>query len=245
MSTFKFGDIKIEVHRMGPDPLRKSTDFYTVKISQGDSWMESVGEKPRENRTAGSDFVMAIETLYNLHSIAANPEVWAAEMQSIGKMSQEEIDATVNVAENLQPYLDEAVSSSRDRLDLYSEHYESGVGPYDPSMGVARVLELPEKIRTKEDMARFFAYLYLVDRTSFHPDDQFSSYVYSKGSAAYTRKEAAIRQRLMKQAWQVSHKNGLDIYEVALWVAALIGAGDPENKESAPVWLKSLSNVWV
>lgn len=246
MSTFKFGEIKVEVHRMGPDPLHPHSDFYAVKVSHDDTWMESMLERPKANRTAGSDFEIAAEVVSNLYLIATEPGAWAAEAQKVGRASQEEIDATIAVADNLRPYLNEAIRSTRGKFDLFSEHFEAGVGPYDPSMGISRKLELPEHIGNKQEIAQFFAYLYLVDRTSFHPDDDFSTYVDREGLPAFTPEEAERRNALMLEAIQAADAEGLDIYELGLWVGAVIGANDdPENEASAPKWIKDLSKEWV
>lgn len=246
MSTFRFGEIKVEVHRMGPDPLQTNSDFYAVKVSHEDTWMENILHKPKANRTAGSDFEIASEVLSNLYLIASEPEAWAHDMQEIGRMSQEEIDATIAVATNLRPYLNEAIRSTQGKFDLYSEHFEAGVGPYDPSMGIARKLSLPEHIGNKEEIAQFFAYLYLVDRTGFHPDEDFNTFIDREGRPAYTPEQAETRNRLMLEAIQAADAENLDIYELALWVGALTGANyDPENEATAPAWMKTLSTTWV
>lgn len=244
MSTFKFGEIRVDVHRTDPDPLSPKMDFYAIRVSHGNTWLETLQAKPRADRMAGSDFSIAMTFLLFLSPIAQNPEGWETLMRSEGKMSQEEIDATVDVALALGPYLDEALDIAHQRLGVYLEHFESGIGPFE--MGIGRRLDLPVHIRTKEDIARFFAYLYIVDHTSFHPDDRFGEYVDNKGKRAYTRNEAATRDWLMSQSWGVAKENGLDIYEVALWVGALTGVSeDPENETSAPDWLKSLSSTWA
>lgn len=244
MSVFKFGDIRVHVHRTGPDPLHPHVDFYTVKIAHDDAFVESLSKKPKANRTAGSDFEIAAEALSGMYTTATQPEIWAQAMQEEGVMSQAEIDAVAAVAEALRPYMNEAMASTRGRFDLYQEHFEAGVGPFE--MGISRRLMLPDQIRTKEDIAQFFAYLYLVDRTSFHPDDRFMEYVDRTGKAAYNAAESRKRDVLMAQARILAQKQGLDIYELALWVGALAGANeDPENEATAPAWLKSLSNTWV
>jgi len=246
VSTFRFGEIKVEVHRMGPDPLHPHSDFYAVKVSHDDTWMESMLEKPKANRTAGSDFEIASEFLSNFYIIASEPGAWAQQMQEVGRASQEEIDATIAVANNLRPYLNEAIRSTRGKFDLFSEHFEAGVGPYDPSMGIARKLELPEHIGNKEEIAQFFAYLYLVDRSSFHPDEDFTTFVDREGRPAYTPEQAERRNALMLEAIQAADAEGLDIYELALWVGAVTGANDdPDNEDSAPKWIKVLSKEWV
>lgn len=232
------------MHRTGPDPLHPNVDFYSVRIGHDDAFLESMLKKPKSNRTAGSDFEIAAEALSGMYTTAMQPEAWAEAMQQEGAMSQPEIDAVAAVAEALRPYLPEAMESTRGRFELYQEHYESGVGPLE--LGISRRLSLPEQIRTKEELAQFFAYLYMVDRTSFHPDDRFGEYVDREGKPAFTAAEAKKRDVLMAQARYISQKLKLDIYEVALWVGALVGANyDPENEASAPGWLKSLSNAWV
>jgi hypothetical protein len=129
-------------------------------------------------------------------------------------------------------------------MELYSEHREGTPGPLE--MGIARVLELPDEIRTPQDIAQFFAYLYLVDRMSFHPDTRFGGYVDEKDQPAYTPKDARTRDRLMAKARDISRKYGFDLYEIGVWVGALTGTfPNAENEASAPGWLKALSNMWI
>jgi hypothetical protein len=244
LSVFKFGEIRVDVHRTGPDPLSPNIDFYTVRISHDHVFIESLIKKPKGHRTAGSDFSIAVELIESMFVTAMNPEVWAREAQAEGSMSQEEIDAVTQVASSLAPYMKDAVENLEGRSEIYQEHYEGTDGPLE--LGISRKLELPDRIRTKEEMAEFFAYLYLVDRTSFHPDDSFEDYVDRKGNQAFTAEEAALRDDLMAQARGFSYKQKMDIYEMALWVGALVGANeDPENEATAPAGLKSLSNAWV
>lgn len=248
MSTFKFGEIRADVDRLGPDPKAPEADIYKVRITSPDNsaWMESRILTPRRNRTVASDFDLAIGILGSLDQASIKPRLWRHMMKQITPISDEELDATMEVAQRLKPYLPEAMEIATQRYGMFSEARESGVGPYDPGMGISRKLEIPESVRTKEDIARFFAYLYLVDRTSFHPDDRFGGYVDPQGKRAYTRNQAATRDKLMRQSWKVANANGLDIYEVALWVGALTGASsDPENEADAPDWLKGLSNTWI
>ena len=234
----------MDVNRTGPDPLSPNLDFYTVKISQGDTFLESLVKRPKSNRTAGSDFEIAMELLSSLFVTGKNPEGWAAQVQAEGSMSQEEIDAVAYVAAHLEPYMNEAMASTRGRFEIYQEHYEKGVGPLE--MGISRKLRLPEHIGNREEIAEFFAYLYLVDHTGFHPDDDFETYEDRQGRPAYTPAQAEARNILMTEAFQAAEVAGLDLYEIAIWVGALTGAAeDPENEASAPSWLKALSNTWV
>jgi hypothetical protein len=244
MSTFKFGEIRVDVHRTGPDPLHPYSDFYTVRISHEDAFIETLAKTPRASRSSGSDFMLAAESLYGMMQPAMNPEVWAAEMQSVGRMSQEEIDGVTYVASKLAPYMSEAIESSRGRMELYSEHREGTPGPLE--MGIARKLQLPDVIKTPEDIAEFFAHLYLVDRVQFHPDDRFVNYVDEKGRPAFTPDEILVRDRLMAEAFATSALYGLDLYELGLWVGALTGhLPDAESEAKAPGWLKALSNGWI
>lgn len=112
----------------------------------------------------------------------------------------------------------------------------------------------PRSVRTREDIVDFFAHLYLVDRTSFHPDDRFYdeergevAYVDRSGRPTYTTDEARLRDRLMAEAWDVAEAEGLDIYEIGLWTGALVGAGgEPETAEGpAPAWLRRALAPWV
>lgn len=102
---------------------------------------------------------------------------------------------------------------------------------------------LPKVIEYPADVARFFAYLYLVDGTSFHPDDSFFrygkvQYVDEAGKPFYTHVKARIRDRLMKQSREILDQTKIDIYEVGLWTAAILGVhDDPEGRTSAPIWL--------
>lgn len=247
MSTFRFADLRADVERLNPDPLLPDMDIYVVRISSPDrdAWVEQKMATRKKNRTVATDFDMAWGVIGGLDQAARYPDRWRKILREMTEQSDEEIESTLQVAERLAPYLTEALESGTQRFAMYQEAREGGVGPYDPSMGIARRMEMPEVIRTKEDMAMFFAYLYIVEKTAFHPDDRFSEYVDGDGNRAYTRNEAATRQRLMNQSWKVAEKNRLDIYEMALWVGSLVGAGDPENTFSAPAWLKSLSNTWL
>ena len=113
-------------------------------------------------------------------------------------------------------------------------------------------LELPKRIASREDLIQFFAFLDLVDRTSFHPDDRFYDpasgevqYTASDGSPAYSAGEAKRRDRLMSQAWAFSDREGLDIYEVALWVSGAINGPGHQNEDEAPRWVVEAVRPWV
>lgn len=138
MATFKFGEIKVNVHRMEPDPLHKDNDFYAVSVSHADTFIETIVKKAVMDRTAGTYYAIAMFSLNNIFMPAMEPEHWAQLMQEIGEMSQEDIDGMVEAAANFKPYLEEAGQIANARLFLYQEHFEKGVGPYDPTMGRKR-----------------------------------------------------------------------------------------------------------
>jgi len=240
-----FGDIRADVERLGPDPLNFSRELYRVRISSpGGDWVESQLTSSKEYRTAGTDFDLAMGALGSLYQAVKNPKAWRKALERHTRMSDEEINATFHVADRMREFLPSAMMRATQQYSLYAEAREGNVGPLE--MGVSRRLELPLEIRNKEDIANFFAYLYLVEHTSFHPDDSFGEYVDRSGKAAYGEREASIRDMLMHQARDVAKKLHLNIYEVGLWVGALSGANhDPENEASAPKWLRDLSKTWA
>lgn len=246
MGSFKFGQIRADVNRLGPVPEKPRFDLYGIKLSvDEDTWIESQMARPNDQpRSSGSDFEMAAFMLATMKFAADDPKLYYIRMVKFGQVSPEEILATVELAKRLEPYLEEAVKDAHDRYSLYSEHREGRPGPLE--MGIARPLQLPEHIGLKEEIAEFFAYLYLVDKTSFHPDEDFESYVDKDGKPAYSPEEAKARNILMTEAFQAAEAEGLDLYEVALWVGALAGVNDdPENEAQAPDWIKALSNTWI
>lgn len=106
------------------------------------------------------------------------------------------------------------------------------------AMGAARPgRALPGAVESLEDAVDFFAYLYEVDRLSFHPDDRFYreetrkvGYVDREGRPSYTVAEARLRDRLMAEAWDATGREGVDIYALAMWVAWQLGHWDqPEG----------------
>lgn len=244
MSTFKFGEIRADVRKIGPGP--ENLEVYAVKLSapQEDSWIESQVVGPKVTRSSGTDFAMAAQVLATMKMAADDPKLWYLRMMQIGHVSPEELRATIEMAERLSPYLEDAVLNAHERLSLYNEYWEGRPGPLE--MGIARVLQLPDRIRRPEDIAQFFAYLYIIDNTYFHPDDSFEGYVGPGGKRAYTDAEARKLNKLMAEAFTTSQKYGLDIYGLGLQVAALTGRiPNPEYEAEAPAWLKALSNTWI
>lgn len=73
-------------------------------------------------------------------------------------------------------------------------------------------MTLPRKIRNVKDAIEFFTHLVVDDRLVWHPDDAFGTYVDGTGKATFTDLQAARRNRLMEQAWEVLEKLGMDIY---------------------------------
>jgi len=85
------------------------------------------------------------------------------------------------------------------------------MGPGQAIIRRVKKLRLPRKIKTEKDVRDFFKYLLIVDRTSFHPDDNFKEYVRRDNSPAFTATQAAARNRLMDEAWQVVGQRVYDI----------------------------------
>lgn len=108
--------------------------------------------------------------------------------------------------------------------------------------------QLPIHIRTKEDVANFFAYLMLIDNLILDPNAAFSEYETEGESPVFTKAEASDRDILMVQAFRIARKQNLDIEEIALYVTALAdldrGYLDPRVKKEAPAWLKRVMKGW-
>lgn len=111
---------------------------------------------------------------------------------------------------------------------------------------------LPRSITSKEHIVDFFGHLYLVDNSSFHPDDRFFDeasgevqYVGRDGKPAFTPAQARRRDELMALAWEVSSDAGLDIYELGIWVGALLGFSEPADAHDAPEWLRARIRSWA
>lgn len=244
MSRFRFGEIRADVNRQGPVAESPHLEAYTVRLSAPDkeSWIESqVVTSPRP-RSSGSDFEMAAHVLALMKFAADDPKLYTIRMRQIGRVSPEEIAATIEMARHLDPYLEKAVLDAHDRYGLYSEYREGGIGPLE--MGIARLLQLPEHIGVQEEIADFFAYLYLVDKTAFHPDDDFNTYVDRAGKRTFSVPEAELRNNLMFEAFQAADAEEIDIYELGLWVQGLI-YGNEELAKDAPNWLVKQSESWI
>ncbi|MVN91461.1 hypothetical protein [Mucilaginibacter aquatilis] len=70
------------------------------------------------------------------------------------------------------------------------------------------------EIKDLQDVAAFMHCL-IEESVNAHPDDSFSDYVHiDTGLPTYTNEEAALRNRLMEQAFEVCEGNHADIYSV-------------------------------
>lgn len=242
MAKFKFGEIRADVNRLGPMPENPQLDVYSVRLTAPNSedWIESRIIQEQKPRSAGSDFFLAAVMLSNMEVAARVPELWATTTQRLREVSPEEIAATLEMAKRLEPYLEEAGREAHDRFQLYGEHWESGVGPLE--LGISRPLQLPKRIRTKEDIANFFAYLLWVEGTSLDPDEDFNMFVDRTGAPTYTTEEGHERNRLMAEAWDVARKEKLNIYDLSIWVNTIF---DNANVRKVPKWMIDLSSNWI
>ncbi len=240
MSRFRFGLLKVEVERDASESSGRDIYWVRIKAPHGDLYSESKISLRKQPRSTGTDFELAAYMLEELKEASRDPKGWLAKAQAESAMSPEEILETLLFAEDMEPYIQEATAEAHQRASMYHGEHRGLV------LGISRHLELPSRIRTKEDIANFFAYLYIVDRTAFHPDDGFMEYVDRDGKRAYSLRDAAIRDKLMDEARKAAKKEGLDIYEMALLVGAVSGVNDdPESEAAAPKWLKTLSKTWV
>ena len=72
------------------------------------------------------------------------------------------------------------------------------------------------QITSKKDVVTFAKNL-IAEGVSFHPDDNFSDIVNNKtNKPTYTKSDAAKRNNLMNQSFEICEKEGVDIYELML-----------------------------
>lgn len=77
------------------------------------------------------------------------------------------------------------------------------------------------QIKTSKDVAAFATQI-IREGVSFHPDDDFNSYVNLKTNKRfYSRKEAVLRNSLMESCFEVCDKEGTDIYSIMLEVTLI------------------------
>lgn len=251
MALFRFGQIQAHVERVGPVSQMPGFEEYNVRISGPESgvWIKSTIMVRGVPRTSATDYDLATGVLGGLRETARDKKLFFVRMHSFyPNISDEELEATYQVAEQLSPYMDAAMEDAVSRIGMYHEGREKNIGPWDPGMGIARSLELPEHIGTKEGIANFFAYLFLVDSVNFHPDTPFYRYIdLNTKEPSFTDEEIQERDRLMVEAFQAAEAEEVDIYEIAILVTGLIEAqreGAPSLFET-PEWLEKLSNAWV
>lgn len=73
-----------------------------------------------------------------------------------------------------------------------------------------------QEINTVGDVRTFFNEL-LAEEVNFHPDDDFTDYIdYETMQPSYSESEAADRNRLLEQSFEVCDRVGVDIYEACI-----------------------------
>jgi hypothetical protein len=73
-----------------------------------------------------------------------------------------------------------------------------------------------QEITTVEDVRTFFNELHAED-LNFHPDDDFTDYINNETrEPTYTDDEAALRNHLLEQSFEVCEREGADIYDVCI-----------------------------
>ena len=73
-----------------------------------------------------------------------------------------------------------------------------------------------QEIKNTENIKTFFNEL-LAEDLNFHPDDRFEDYInYETKEPTYTEEEAALRNRLLEESFDVCEKDGADIYELCI-----------------------------
>jgi len=76
-----------------------------------------------------------------------------------------------------------------------------------------------DTIKTVTDVQTFAKQL-IAEGVSFHPDDDFKDYIFFKeNKPCYTDVEAEKRNQLMQQCFEVSERDGIDVYAIMLEVS--------------------------
>ena len=71
------------------------------------------------------------------------------------------------------------------------------------------------KIEKVEDVKAFAKHLTVIEKISFHPDDDFSDYVNTETQEpTYSQEEAELRNDLMNQCFKICEQNNVDIYDI-------------------------------
>jgi hypothetical protein len=72
------------------------------------------------------------------------------------------------------------------------------------------------KIETTEDVKAFVKEL-VAEGLNYHPDDDFTGYInISTEEASYTADEAALRNKLNNQCFEVCERERADIYDISM-----------------------------
>lgn len=73
------------------------------------------------------------------------------------------------------------------------------------------------QIKNVNDVVAFAKHLVQNENLSFHPDDDFRDYVkFETNQPFYSETEAALRNKLMNDCFEVCNKNNVEIYELVL-----------------------------
>jgi hypothetical protein len=89
-------------------------------------------------------------------------------------------------------------------------------------MNSLETIELPETIRTIQDVLQFHRALW-AEGLNYHPEEDFFNYVntdkldeFGEHPPSYTHEEATLRNALLDQAYAVCEAAGVDICSVGL-----------------------------
>jgi hypothetical protein len=76
---------------------------------------------------------------------------------------------------------------------------------------------LPKKITTVNDVKKFFHHLINVSGLNFHPDTPMEDYINTDtGKPTFTKEKAKQYNNLLKAAFNVCSRKGVDIYELSM-----------------------------
>lgn len=74
-----------------------------------------------------------------------------------------------------------------------------------------------QEIKTIKDVQAFATHLIQEEMLSFHPDDDFTDYInLETKQPLYNSEEAAFRNKLMAECFDVCNKNKKEVYAVML-----------------------------
>lgn len=70
-------------------------------------------------------------------------------------------------------------------------------------------------IKSTKDVENFFSHLLEKESLNFHPDEDFKHYFHVETKVpSYSTEESEIRNKLMKDCFEVCEKEGVDIYSI-------------------------------